>query len=173
MEKRDIYDLYNEKTGKITGRYDPLGQGEYCRTVCVCVFNGKGELLLQKRSADKKLWGGLWDVTAAGGVLAGESGQQAAQRELFEELGIEASFEGVRPRLTTYFRDGFSDVFFLEADLDPSQLRLQAEEVTQARWASQEDILQMIENREFIPYMKSYINILFDYLHNSNSFILE
>lgn len=173
MEKRDIYDLYGHKTGKITDRWSPLGEGEFCRTVCVCVFNSKGELLIQKRSADKKLWPGMWDVSAAGAAQVGENGQQAAERELLEEMGITADFSNVRPRLTTYFRDGFSDVFFLVTDLDPNGLTVQTEEVTAVRWASQAEILEMLQNKEFCPYMTSYINILFDYLHNSNSFILE
>lgn len=115
-EYRDVYDRYGQKTGKIIGRHDPLLPGEYCRAVCVCLFNSRGEMLLQKRSADKELWPSLWDITAAGGVLAGENGQQAARRELREEMGLDVRLEQERPKLTTFFRDGFSDVFTVRMD---------------------------------------------------------
>lgn len=172
MEQRDIYDLYGQKTGKIIGRNDPLLPGEYCRTVCVCVFNGKGELLLQKRTPNKALWANLWDITAAGGVLAGENGQQAAERELKEEMGLDISFEGVRPKLTTYFRDGFSDVFTVVKDVALSDLTLQREEVADARWASQQEIEKMMDEGGFIPYFRSYIRVLFELFEKNNVFEL-
>lgn len=172
MEFRDVYDLHGQKTGKIIGRHDPLLPGEYCRTVCVCVFNSRGELLLQKRTPDKELWANLWDITAAGGVLAGENGQQAAERELKEEMGLDIRFEGMRPKLTTYFRDGFSDVFTVVRDVELSQLTLQKEEVAGARWASLDEIEAMMEEGAFIPYFRGYIRVLFELYQKHNVFEL-
>lgn len=172
MEFRDVYDLYGQKTGKIIGRHDPLLPGEYCRTVCVCVFNSQGELLLQKRTPDKELWANLWDITAAGGVLAGETGQQAAERELKEEMGLDIRFEGVRPKLTTYFRDGFSDVFTVVQDVELSQLTLQKEEVAGAMWATEQQVEEMMEEGTFIPYFRSYIRVLFELYQKHNVFEL-
>lgn len=172
MEQRDIYDLYGQKTGKVVSRQEPLLPGEYCRTVCVCVFNSRGEMLLQKRTPDKALWANLWDITAAGGVMAGENGQQAAERELREEMGLEICFEGVRPKLTTYFRDGFSDVFTVVRDVELSQLTLQKEEVADARWASLDEIEVMMKEGTFIPYFGSYIRVLFELYEKNNVFVL-
>ena len=59
------------------------------RTVGTAIFNTKNELLLLKRSKTKDLGAGLWDVSSAGHVNKNESYEQAARRELFEELGIE------------------------------------------------------------------------------------
>jgi 16S rRNA (adenine1518-N6/adenine1519-N6)-dimethyltransferase len=65
------------------------------RAVHILVFNKSGEVYLQKRSRWKDRHPGLWDSSAAGHVLAGEEYDHAAQRELREELGIEALLERI------------------------------------------------------------------------------
>ncbi|WP_444811847.1 NUDIX domain-containing protein, partial [Streptococcus canis] len=54
---------------------------------------------------------GLWDVTVGGSALAGETAQQAAMRELEEELGLSLELTGVRPHFTINFGEGFDDTF--------------------------------------------------------------
>jgi isopentenyldiphosphate isomerase len=46
-----------------------------------------GDILLQKRRADRAVAPGLWDSAAAGHVCAGESAESALQRECAEEIG--------------------------------------------------------------------------------------
>jgi len=65
-------------------------QGWRHRAVHVLVFNRAGDLYLQRRSAGKDRYPGYWDSSASGHVLAGESYDQAALRELREEIGVEA-----------------------------------------------------------------------------------
>lgn len=60
------------------------------RAVHILVFNGSGQLLLQKRSMKKDLNKGLWDSSAAGHVDQGENYDDCAPRELQEELGVSA-----------------------------------------------------------------------------------
>lgn len=52
------------------------------------VFNSKGELYLQKRSAQKDIQPGKWDTSVGGHVSPGESIEDALTRETFEELGL-------------------------------------------------------------------------------------
>jgi mevalonate kinase len=59
------------------------------RVVGVAVFDSSGRILLQKRSMTKDMEGGLWSVTSAGHVLKDESYEDAAKRELAEEVGID------------------------------------------------------------------------------------
>lgn len=59
------------------------------RAVHVMIFNTAGEILLQKRSIWKDRNPGLWDSATAGHVDAGETYEQAARRELTEEIGVE------------------------------------------------------------------------------------
>jgi isopentenyldiphosphate isomerase len=63
-------------------------QGWWHRGVHVLVFNREGELLLQKRSADKDKFPCRLDVSLSEHVHSGERYEDAARRGLEEELGI-------------------------------------------------------------------------------------
>src|SRR5919109_1154074 len=58
------------------------------RSTYVLVFNSRGELYVQKRTLTKDVFPGYCDVAAGGVVLAGETYEQGAERELEEEMGI-------------------------------------------------------------------------------------
>jgi 8-oxo-dGTP pyrophosphatase MutT (NUDIX family) len=58
------------------------------RSTYILVFNSAGELYVQKRTMTKDVFPGYYDVAAGGVVLAGESYEQGAERELEEEMGI-------------------------------------------------------------------------------------
>lgn len=58
------------------------------RSAHVLVFNGAGELLIQKRSASKDEFPLAWDLSVGGHVGPGETYEQTARRELDEELGL-------------------------------------------------------------------------------------
>jgi isopentenyl-diphosphate delta-isomerase type 1 len=60
------------------------------RSVHIFVFNSRKELFLQKRAFSKDENPGLWDTSSAGHVDAGESYEDCAHRELWEELNIKA-----------------------------------------------------------------------------------
>lgn len=65
------------------------------RCVHVFVLDPRGRLWLQRRAPDRELWPGLWTSTASGHVDAGEGEEQAARRELREEMGLEAPLRRV------------------------------------------------------------------------------
>ncbi len=59
------------------------------RAVFVVVTDGRGRLLVHRRSPTKDIWPGWCDIAVGGVVSAGESYATAARRELAEEVGIE------------------------------------------------------------------------------------
>jgi isopentenyldiphosphate isomerase len=59
------------------------------RAVSIAVFGSDGRLLVHRRADTKDVWPGMWDIAAGGVVGAGEQYDDAARRELAEELGIE------------------------------------------------------------------------------------
>nr|WP_203544923.1 NUDIX domain-containing protein [Desulfovibrio sp. JC010] len=61
------------------------------RSVIILVYDSEGKLFLQKRSPQKKLYAGRWDISAGGHVQTGESSEKAALRELETDLGIRSS----------------------------------------------------------------------------------
>jgi isopentenyl-diphosphate delta-isomerase type 1 len=88
MEYIDIFDEFNNSTGKIKEKNQAHEDGEFHRTAHIWIINDKNELLLQKRSAHKKSYPNYWDTSAAGHIQSGESVVQGALRELKEELGL-------------------------------------------------------------------------------------
>ena len=60
------------------------------RAAHVLVFNRSGQLLLQKRAADKQIQPNRWDSSVGGHLEPGEDYHAAAVREMQEELGIAA-----------------------------------------------------------------------------------
>ena len=163
MELWDVYDVNVQKTGKTKVRGDKMAKGEYHLVVAVCVINSDGKMLIQQRQHSKKGWPGMWDITAAGSAISGETSRKAIERELEEEVGIKIDFSDKRPLLSVSFERGFTDYYCVEREIsDIKNLSLQKEEVQKVKWADKETIYKMIDNYEFIPYYKSLICTLFD-----------
>ena len=146
--------------------------GQYHLVIHICIFNSKGEMLIQQRQSFKKGWANLWDITVGGSALAGEDSPTAAMRELYEELGIQMDLRNIQPKISIHFEHGFDDIYILQKDIDPDTLQLQYEEVQDAKWAAREEILHLIEQKRFLPYFPNFINWLFD-ARNSDGFIKE
>ncbi|MBQ6312946.1 MAG: NUDIX domain-containing protein [Lachnospiraceae bacterium] len=157
----DLYNVDRERTGMTAVRGEKLPEGTYRMVVHVCIFNSKGEMLIQKRADDIVRWPGMWDVSVGGGASAGDDSRGAAERETAEELGLQIDFSNRRPIITVNFHDGFDDFYTIEQDLEPGDLDLQAEEVSEVKWASEEEIGSMIDEGIFIPYQKDLLGYLF------------
>ena len=160
----EIIDLYNVDrvpTGKTAKRGDPLEDGTYRMVVHVCIFNSKGEMLIQKRADDIVRWPSYWDISVGGGARAGDTSRQAAERETAEEIGLSIDFSDRRPVITVNFSDGFDDFYTIEKDISLEDLNLQTEEVADAKWATQKEIEDMIDDGSFIPYQKELLGYLF------------
>lgn len=71
------------------------GNGVLHRAFSLFLFNGSGELLLQKRAESKRLWPGFWSNSCCSHPRRGESMQVATLRRLRDELNIETSLEHV------------------------------------------------------------------------------
>jgi len=63
------------------------------RIVHVLLFNNEGRLALQLRSRNTSFCPGHWSTSAGGHVRSGETYEEAAMREMKEEIGIEASIK--------------------------------------------------------------------------------
>ena len=93
----EMFDVYDE-----SGRWCGVRPRREChgnpalvhRSVHVVVFDSSGtRILLQKRSRLKDIQPGKWDTAVGGHVDAGETVENAAQRELAEELGVTGELE--------------------------------------------------------------------------------
>lgn len=153
----EFFDILDEKgnyIGKIETRDKCHKEGLYHKAVVVFIINSKNQVLLQKRSSNKRLWPNMWDVTAGGHVLAGEFGFQAIIREANEELGIELNknemtFLGAS--ISQQIRGDiinkhFNEYYIVNKDLDETKLKLQKEEVSEVKWINKSEITERIKN---------------------------
>lgn len=64
------------------------GSGILHRAFSIFIFNDRNELLLQKRSQQKRLWPLFWSNSCCSHPRKGESYEYAAARRMEEELGL-------------------------------------------------------------------------------------
>lgn len=159
----DVYDVHRQKQNGMIQRGKPIKEGEYHLVVHCCIFNHNGEMLIQQRQSFKEGWPNYWDITVGGSALINETSQMAMSREMQEEIGYHYDFSNHRPRLTINFEDGFDDIYLLHEDVLLDSLHLQQEEVQAVKYASEKEILKMIDAGSFVPYESSFIQLLFAY----------
>jgi isopentenyldiphosphate isomerase len=82
-----IVDAHNQVVGAAPRREMRASRLPH-RSTYVLVFNSQGNLYVQKRTLTKDVFPGYFDVAAGGVVLAGETYEQGAEREIEEEMGI-------------------------------------------------------------------------------------
>ena len=63
-------------------------QGVLHRAFSLFIFNAQGELLIQQRAADKRLWPGFWSNSCCSHPRVGEELDTATQRRCQQELGF-------------------------------------------------------------------------------------
>lgn len=161
MELFDLYDENRIKTGKTIERGKEIPDGLYHIVVHVCIFNSNGQMLIQQRQPFKAGWPDMWDVSVGGSAVSGDTSQTAAEREVLEEIGYKINLENHRPVITINFDHGFDDIYTVIEDIDINNLVLQPEEVQAVKWATEEEIIGMIDDGIFIPYHKELIKLLF------------
>lgn len=162
MEMWDILNADGKSTGKTTLRGKcNLKTGEYHLVVHIWVVSSRGEILIQRRSDTKKLMPGEWAATG-GAAIAGEDSYTAANRELFEELGIPSNKQTLKKLARIKRRNSLLDIWMINTYIRSDRLRLQEDEVAEARWVSIGEFKNMIEKGEFHNYGKEYFDLLFE-----------
>jgi len=120
------------------------------RACYVLVFNSRGELFVQKRTAAKDVYPSHHDVAAGGVVLAGEGYDESAARELEEELGIRAV--PLVPHFDHYHEDAGNRVWGrVYSCLWDGPVTLQAEEVESGRFLPLAGVWDLAGREPFTP----------------------
>jgi len=161
MEIWDIYDKNRNKTGRTHVRGEKLADGDFHMVVFIAVFNTKDEMLIQQRQPFKEGWSGFWDITAGGAAISGDTSQQAASRELFEEVGMKVDFSHITPHFTINTDRAFCDFYLHRQDVDIKSLKLGYDEVAQVKWASKQEIFDMMDEDIFVSVQRGTIELCF------------
>jgi len=120
------------------------------RASYILVFNEDGELFVQKRTMNKDMYPGYWDVAAGGVVLAGESYEQSARRELKEELGV--SGLSLKYLFKQYYEDKNNRVWGkIFSCVHQGPFLLQEEEVEYGRFMEPRVALEYSRIEKFTP----------------------
>ncbi|MEW6219722.1 MAG: NUDIX domain-containing protein [Thermodesulfobacteriota bacterium] len=143
-----VVDAGDREIGRAT-RAEMRRQRLIHRAAYVLVFNRHGELFVQQRTMTKDVYPGHYDVAAGGVVLAGESYEEAAARELAEELGIAPALR----RLFDNFHEDrrnrvWGRVFTCVAD---GPFTLQEEEVAAGFFLPLAEVLALSRTAPFTP----------------------
>lgn len=173
----DVVDEAGERTGLVKPKSAVHRDGNWHWAVHLWLLTPAGELVLQKRAESKPTYPGLWDVSCAGHVSAGESAEQSAVRELEEELGLaadESEFEQVGTVVERMsFLDGrhleneFQATLLLRRAVSLRSMKLQASEVAAVRLTPVAEFAKAVGARDssLAPHWAGY-ELLLQFLEN-------
>lgn len=135
-EMLSTYDKHGEFLGNMPRVYcDSKSFKHYFKVVYVWIVTEDGHILIQQRAAIKKVDPLKWDGSVGGHVDTDETSLYAAQRETFEELGIDApqsDFIFLKQFKSNYYHS-FNDIYLLKARSCNIKLTLASDEVNEIR----------------------------------------
>ncbi|MEM7612195.1 MAG: hydroxymethylglutaryl-CoA reductase, degradative [Pseudomonadota bacterium] len=128
-----------------SGAHD--GDGVLHRAFSLFILNDEGEVLLQQRAADKRLWGGFWSNSCCSHPRRGEDLSDAVHRRLHQELGCTADLSFVyKFRYQANFGEAGSEHELCSVYIGrlTSDVRANRTEVDDWRFVSPEDVDRLL-----------------------------
>ena len=119
------------------------------RAVAIAVMSADGRVLIHRRSLAKDVWPGWWDIAAGGVVTAGESYDEAARRELAEELGVDGDLELLGQ--SQYVDDAVAEVCRCYRVVHEGPFTFNDGEVSEVRWVTFAELETMRTTHSFLP----------------------
>lgn len=168
MELIDIVDENGNFTGQVMDKEEAHDKNLLHNEVAVFIINNNKQVLLQKRSANKRFNPNKWAL-CAGHVDTGESLESAALRELKEEVGI--TTKELKPFAEREFtiRDSNSHItyfYYVKSNLDENDFLIQEEELSEVKWFDLDKVIDMIKSKDETIVFKEERIHLFEQLKN-------
>lgn len=115
------------------------------------IKNSQGDIMLQKRSFEKKIQPGKWDTFVGGHVDFGESVKDALMRESEEEVGVDATDSSfvVCYEFESDIERELVNVYMLKSYMDAGSVKFAHDEIDEVAYFSGEYI--MSHKEEFTP----------------------
>lgn len=159
MELWAVLDEEGNPTGEVMEKYDKkvFESGFYHLGADVWIINSENKILIQKRSPLKRLDPNVWAMTG-GSVILGENSLKTIIREAREELNIDIDEDNLK--LITKFKTGnvWIDTYILKCNYDISKMKFQEDEVSDAKWATWEEIDDLVKKGQFIKHRWEFVN---------------
>lgn len=159
----EIWDAYDRNLEKIEGmtliRGEKIPEGVYHLVCDVIVRHTDGEYLLMQRDS-RKHYGGMWEATAGGSALQGESPLDCAIRELREETGIRAEYLEEVGRVRAAGRNAIYCEFLCITDCKKDSIILQEGETSAYQWVTQDELLSMKREELVTQRMQNFVDDL-------------
>ena len=164
MELWDAYDEnFNiiENITLVRGEEEKISEGIFHLVVDILVKHKDGTYLLMQRDSNKS-YGSMWEATAGGSVLKGESAYDAAFRELKEETGIVAEKLVEVGRVVKPENGSAYVEYVCETDCNKDSIVLQEGETVAYRWVDRDTLIHM-DGKELLTYrVKGFLKELND-----------
>lgn len=147
--KEEYFDVVNDRDEVIGQelRREVHRKGLKHRAVHVLVFNAKGHVFLQKRSLKKDQFPGTWDSSASGHLAPGETYDDAAVRETFEEIGLKLEAAPTRLFKMSACKETGQEFVWVYRCASEGPFKLDPTEVEHGNWFRADDITRWITNR--------------------------
>lgn len=155
MELWDAYDKAFHKMEDMTLiRGENIPDGLFHLVCDIIVRHTDGSYLLMQRDP-RKNFGSMWEATAGGSALQGETPLECARRELWEETGIDATDLVSVGQITSH--DTIYMEFICITDCDKGSITLQAGETVAYKWVSREELLAMKKSELVTRRMQKFL----------------
>ena len=153
------------------------GRGVLHRAFSLLIFNPRGELLLQRRGANKRLWPHFWSNSVCSHPRRNESMDAAIHRRLHEELGIRCPLQFLyKFQYQAQFdeRSGENELCSVFIGRHAGPVRPNREEIAAWRWVAPDDLqarLSAGDVHDFTPwFVLEWARIWRDYRRELNAF---
>ena len=159
FEKLILVDENDQEIGSELKEECHLGDGILHRAFSVFIFNENKQVLIQKRSKEKMLWGKFWSNACCSHPRLGESIEDAAHRRIYEELSLESELNFI---FKFQYQERFGDigsenelchVFIGKSDTKPN---VDPSEIDDWKYMEIEELTKSIEKTpdQFTPWLK-------------------
>ncbi len=167
MELIDIVDKNGNFTGEVLEKEIAHDRNLLHNEIACFIINSNNEILLQKRSMNKRFNPGKWGL-CAGHVDSGESLEDATLREIKEEIGLDFDKSELHSfsEREINIREKNSHIayfYYIKADFDINECTIQEEELSEVKWFNVDYLIELVEKEDnSTVFTKNRLKVLND-----------
>lgn len=160
-----LVDSSDNEIGFLSKSECHMGAGQLHRAFSVFIFNSSGEVLIQKRSPQKELWGLHWSNSCCSHPRKNENIESAVNRRLAEELTIQCPIHFLY-KFT--YQENFENVgsehelCYVYVGLFDGEITADPNEVAECKFISPQKLNREIKasSENFTPWMQMEWNTI-------------